>query len=116
MNEELLFKLEEKIDKDFAWRIKEIINLKNLLDFDDNQDRMLYIRASILLLYAHWEGHVKQSVKLYIRYLKSSGFRYSDLKESFSYIGFAWEMRKGFSIEKHEYQKSSFEFFSNYLE
>jgi len=66
--------LENSLDKDIAWRAKELINLKNEIDskFElNNQEVSFLIRGSIALIYAHWEGSIKSQLSHYVKFLNN---------------------------------------------
>ena len=51
-------KLEEILLKDLAWRKKEMVSLKILVEKDQVNEPIL-LRAGIALLCAHFEGFIK---------------------------------------------------------
>ena len=58
-------------DEELAWRSKEIIDIKSILQ--TNQASILsrvLSKACILIAYSHWEGFVKSSTCAYWAYLK----------------------------------------------
>lgn len=50
------------------------------------------IRASVPLLYAHWEGFVKQAAKLYLDFVSGQKLQYQELNDSFVAIGLMKEL------------------------
>jgi hypothetical protein len=52
--------LEEALQKDLAWRKKEVSDLW-LICQEKNIEVIL--KSFLLILYAHWEGYIKQSSK-----------------------------------------------------
>jgi hypothetical protein len=46
------------------------------------------VRASIALLYAHWEGFVKSAATAYVTYVNNQGLSYSELLTCFVVLGF----------------------------
>lgn len=52
------------------------------------------IAAAIPLLYAHWEGYVRESIQLYLDYIEQCNMRFRDL--DLAALAFAWdsELRK----------------------
>lgn len=81
-----LDQLQDALDKDMAWRIKEIGAFR-VGSKSNSSERKPFIRAGIALLYAHWEGFIKYSSELYLSFVESRGHRYSDLKTCFSVFG-----------------------------
>lgn len=81
------------LDSEYGWRIKEISDLKAAIRSAKFLTRQTLIRASVALLYAHFEGFVKNSTLGYLHYINSRGCRFSDLKPCFIALG----MRKAIS-------------------
>lgn len=72
------------IDRDFAWRRKELTYLKFLLDkyeIKDHQEALL--RSSVALLYAHWEGFIKNAGNAYLNYVAFQRAYLKDLSPNF---------------------------------
>ncbi len=78
--------LQTVLDGDFAWRLKEIADLKSAVKGGALSDRTL-IRAGVALLYAHWEGFVKLAATSYISFVDLQGKRYDQLQTCFSVFG-----------------------------
>lgn len=76
--------LEDFVGYDYAWRRKELTNLRNLVLTSKKHNQEVLIRSAVPLLYAHWEGLVKQISMAMLQYLVSRGFKYKDLQPSFS--------------------------------
>ena len=85
-------KLEEILLKDLAWRKKEMVSLKILVEKDQVNEPIL-LRAGIALLCAHFEGFIKRASNCYIGYVAEQKQFYTDLKENFS----ALKMEKEFA-------------------
>ena len=77
-------KLEEKLNVDLAWRRKELIDIKTLIEDDKNSiDKNMLIRSGIALLCAHWEGFIRYAANMYVVYIGDSKIQTKDLKENF---------------------------------
>jgi hypothetical protein len=77
--------LVDKIGKDHVWRIKEILELKNLITqsaISDVRKRVL-CRSGVALLYAHWEGFVKKSGTYFLEYVANQRHNISELRSNF---------------------------------
>lgn len=70
-------KLNDFLDKESAWRKKEISQLRLLLDSPDSEQ--VSIRCSIVLLYAHWEGFIKKAATAYLGFLSKCEIQIQDL-------------------------------------
>lgn len=71
------------INNDFAWRRKELSEL--LSDIEQAKPMQLdkSLRAGIVLLYAHWEGFLKNLAENYLIFIDFRKHKYSELKECF---------------------------------
>ena len=63
----------EYLDNDLAWRRKEVIELRSLATKAKEKKADVHVRAGIALLYAHWEGYVKNSANAYVNFISSRG-------------------------------------------
>ncbi len=71
----------DALDNEIAWRIKELSYLKGNVKSDLPYFKT-HLRTGIVLLYAHWEGFIKNSCELYLMYLKSLRLKYKELSEN----------------------------------
>lgn len=79
--------LNELIEKDYAWRISELSNYRSALLTEQNEKaQKAKIRAGVALLYAHWEGFIKQLANWYYNFVSFQSHYVSDLSESFASI------------------------------
>lgn len=77
--------LVDKISQDHVWRLREISELKNLIEeptISEIRKRVL-CRAGIALLYAHWEGFVKKSGTYFLEYVAAQRHNISELQSNF---------------------------------
>lgn len=80
--------LQDFLDAEFGWRIKEISTLKAAVKSSPYISEQTLVRASIALLYAHWEGFIKSAATAYVTYVNNQGLSYSELKTCFVVLGF----------------------------
>jgi hypothetical protein len=78
--------LQETLDAEMGWRIKEISTFK-LASKTEGSDRKVYVRAGVALVYAHWEGFIKASSEAYLSFVDNHGHVYRDLKSCFAVFG-----------------------------
>lgn len=72
------------LDNDISWRKKEIINIANTIKNDRHEHtRYIFLRAGILLVYAHWEGFIKNASIAYITYIQHLGHDINNLSINF---------------------------------
>lgn len=83
--------LSDFLQSDFAWRRKEINEIRKLLQQNSKTPtlRDSLIRAGITILYAHWEGFVKNAATAYICFVAMQRLRNKDLSANFLAIGLA---------------------------
>ncbi|MET4075341.1 MAE_28990/MAE_18760 family HEPN-like nuclease [Hymenobacter sp. UYCo722] len=75
--------LQDIIDADFAWRLKELSILKSNVLRSDTISTRGAIRVGIVMLYAHWEGLVKKLCESYLIYVSGKRLLYKELNYSF---------------------------------
>ena len=81
-------KLEKAINNDLSWRRQEFTEFNFLLQDDElsSYRKEVMLKASIALLYSHWEGHIKFSARKYIEYISEQKLPVGDLTENFKQI------------------------------
>lgn len=80
-------KLIDKIDEELSWRKLELTQLKFLVNNSSPDEELTILRSSIVLLYAHWEGFVKNTLTLYLKHIADQQLCSHDLKLNFYAIG-----------------------------
>ena len=75
----------DKIGIDHIWRIREISELKSLVEGRTVSDirKKVLCRSGIALLYAHWEGFVKKSGTYFLEYVSNQRLSMAELKSNF---------------------------------
>lgn len=71
------------LEEELSWRKKEISELYLLAK--TNSDEIL-LKSLILILYAHWEGYIKKSSKLYMKFIVEEKIKVKDLTQNFKAI------------------------------
>ncbi len=66
MSQEKLNRFLDQLDRDSSSRKLELHHHKNLLAFADEYQKPVLCRCGVLLLYSHWEGFIKYSIKRYL--------------------------------------------------
>lgn len=79
--------LQEVLDREFAWRFHEIHDVKSLVRGAALPRSNSLIRAGVPLLYAHWEGFVKEVSTRYIVYVVNQGRPFKELRRSLILVG-----------------------------
>lgn len=107
-----LEKLQDLLDKDMAWRKKELIDIKLLVHSTKNPT---LCRAGIALLSAHFEGFIKQVANYYVVYVASQNIKLSQLRTNFAAIHSGKIFDRCATSDKITvYQKVIDDFLSNY--
>lgn len=75
--------LQDAIDSEMAWRKKELSALKNNIQSSRAFAKDTAIRSGIALLYAHWEGAIKNIAYYYLVYVSFQKVPYNKLKNNF---------------------------------
>ena len=76
----------EELDSDFAWRLQEIASLRKAARSASGITKSALLRASVTLLYAHWEGYVKTTAIRYAAFLSMLGITFGEVQRCFSGI------------------------------
>lgn len=79
--------LQDFLDEDYSWRLKELADLKLTLQSIGGARQKTLIRATVPLTYAHWEGFVKNSSVGYLSFVNSQRLRYDQLASCFVVFG-----------------------------
>lgn len=82
-----LAELQDCLDKNYSWRIKEIATLKLVAHGNSALNQSTVIRAGVPLVYAHWEGFIKQSSQDYLKFVASQRLKYDQLTSCFVVFG-----------------------------
>lgn len=69
------------IDSEIVWRKKELSYLKGNIKTNSPYFKT-HLRSGVVLLYAHWEGFVKNACELYLTYIKFQRLTYKELSEN----------------------------------
>lgn len=75
------------VDEELGWRKKELKILKDNIPPVKSPLQLALLRSSILILYAHWEGYVKNICEFYLEYVANKRELYINLKPQFITLG-----------------------------
>jgi hypothetical protein len=104
--------LQDAIQKEFVWRRKELTRLKTMvISHNGGPDCDLFIRASVTLLYAHWEGFVKQACSFYLEYVARKKITHSELPDAFLAMAIGKIVRRAMESSKVEISLNVVNFF-----
>lgn len=79
--------LSDLLDREMAWRIRELHELRSVVRSAGGINVNTHIRAGVAMLYAHWEGFVKTSANAYVGYLAHRADLNRDMLPCFVALG-----------------------------
>jgi hypothetical protein len=74
---------QDYLDKETSWRKKELTAVKANIASSRRFAKNTALRSGVALLYAHWEGMIKNVATYYLCYISYQNHKYSDLKQNF---------------------------------
>jgi hypothetical protein len=89
-----------RLDRSIAWRKKELTQQKFLADSASAGNAEVLRRSGITLLYAHWEGFIKDASNIYLRYLSSAPVELTRLRPCFVAIALGGEIKTAGQAKK----------------
>jgi len=110
--------LYDQISAQLAWRKKELANLSFLLQkhsLSASKKRVL-IRCMITLLYAHWEGFIKNSSSAYVSYVSNKNLLNMELSENFLALSMSNLLMQAFQSKKVQDHIKVINFFQSEME
>lgn len=78
-----VYDLQDLIDADLGWRKKELDALKSNIHSARSFAKDTALRSGVALLYAHWEGFIKNAATYYLCFISGQKHKYSELKPNF---------------------------------
>lgn len=92
--------LQDYIDRDLAWRKKELSAIKSNIKEARKFAKDTALRSGVALLYAHWEGFIKNVATYYLSYVSSLQLPYSQLKPNFLAISIKYDIDTFINTQK----------------
>jgi len=74
--------LQAKLDQDFAWRRKELTTIFTNVKSSKLTQRNTNIRIGVVILYAHWEGFIKNAAEYYLIYVSYKKLKFDQLSNN----------------------------------
>jgi len=106
--------LEQEMSAEFAWRKKELHALKTLVISNaKGRNHDMCIRAAIPLLYAHWEGFVKQIGVCYLEFVSRQRVKNKDLSLSILALALGQLIHHAVATRKIQKKMDVVDFFRN---
>lgn len=108
--------LQDLLDKEFSWRLREVDQLRQAVRTSTGLARKTLIRAGVALLYAHWEGFVKASAEGFLRFVAAQGKSYRELNICFCLHGLGASVEMLGQSKKHHRRLEALRFIINNLD
>jgi hypothetical protein len=109
---------EELIDyltADLAWRKKELTTLYNNVETANPKNLPTALRCASVLLYAHWEGFVKNSAESYLTYIKFQKLNLNQVNSNILALSLKQKMTEFSMTNKATMHVQFIDFFQNNL-
>lgn len=103
--------LSNQLEQDSNWRLREISDIKAAIRNADQVSRPTLLRAYVVLLYAHWEGHIRLCTSKYFEHIALRKLPYTKLERQFYINSFhvrldSFFRSKGSVTEKNKFMES----------
>ena len=85
--------LGEFLDRQLSGRRKELTALKFSVGNARNNNRNAMLRAALCLLYAHWEGFIKDAATGYVCFIALQGLKFRDVTPNLVAFGLRAEIQ-----------------------
>ena len=110
-----LEQLEESLDKDYAWRRKELSFVVSNVKSSSGPALQTALRSGIALLYAHWEGFIKNAAVCYLTFVANKRLKYEELNNCFIAVSFKSKLSLCQASNKATIHTQMVDFFINHL-
>lgn len=102
--------LQSYLDKEFAWRIREINYVKDRARLAADAYHQTAVRAGLPLVYAHWEGFTKRAAEALLNFVGCQRHSYEELKPCFIAHGLGAHLETLTTSHKHSKRAAAVEF------
>lgn len=108
-----LSELQDALDTEMGWRLKEIAALKATVSRTSHTAQSTLIRAGTALIYAHWEGFVKKTSEYYLAYINSLRLSMNELADPLIAISLRHHIEGSQNSQKFSQNIGVVDFFRN---
>jgi hypothetical protein len=105
-----VLELQEYLDHELAWRVREIDYTKTAVQRASGNAQLAVSRAGLALLYAHWEGFVKGASEALLNFVLNRRFKYRQLRPCFIAHGLAVHLDVLETSHKHNRRLEAVQF------
>jgi hypothetical protein len=105
--------LDDALSEAIVWRKKELHAIKTLIELNKTvPDRSnCLIRSGVALLYAHWEGFIKEAGIAYLEFVRMQNLSYEELAPNFIALAMRGKLTKAAQAKKAMIHNEVVEFF-----
>lgn len=107
--------LQDCLTNDLAWRKKELSNLLNDVNTASPKKLPTSLRCAVVLLYAHWEGYIKNAASYYLIYIKSLKLNLNEVNKNILALTLKQKIREFNTTNKATYHVQFVDYFTNNL-
>lgn len=107
--------LSDYLDEQIAWRKRELASIKSLIRSTSSLKQISLLRSGIAILYAHWEGFVRETGTAYLYFIVMQRLNYSDLATNFVALAMKRQLNEATHSNKASVYTEVAEFFRSGL-
>ena len=96
-------KLESSVERDLLWRKREISHIYLQIQAAEGDIQIALLRAALVMLYAHWEGFIKNTTEQYINFINRQGLVCKRIKYNFAILLFKKQLEDIANTNKHAF-------------
>lgn len=94
--------LYDSLSKALSWRKKELCALKLLIDSTtaSGSKQQALLRSGVTILYAHWEGFIKEAASAYLEFVATQHLPYKELTPNFIALSMKEKLESAIQTDK----------------
>jgi hypothetical protein len=93
---------EAHLTEELKWRLSELDTWERMVKACRPHEQVGALRAGVTLLYAHWEGYVKEAARAYLEFVSRKGLRVGELRAELAAVALRNMLGKGEQSKKAE--------------
>jgi proline dehydrogenase len=86
---------ETHLTEDLKWRLSELDTWERMIRTCRPHERVGALRAGVALLYAHWEGYIKEAARAYLEFVSRKRLKIADLRAELAAVALRGMLGKG---------------------
>jgi hypothetical protein len=93
---------EAYLTEELKWRLEELDTWERMVRDCRPHEQIGALRAGVTLLYAHWEGYVKEAARAYLEFVSRKGLKVGELRAELAAVALRNMLGKGEQSKKAE--------------